>query len=261
MTKETMLDTLITALLAEQPSRNTIVIPNGIEEKKRLFRSLMNVRPNMPIGDDFLRLQDNYLQQTLLQEKGIVEISQLEEIKPNLYLWQGDITTLKVDAIVNAANRQMLGCFVPCHGCIDNAIHSSAGVQLRRDCGELMASQGHDEPTGVAKITPAYNLPSSYILHTIGPIIQHRPTSAQQAQLASCYRSCFELAEHHSLKSIAYCCISTGEFHFPNQQAAEIAIQTISDCLQTAKSVNKVLFNVFKKEDYNIYENLLRKNY
>lgn len=254
-----MLDTLIKTLLAEEPRYRDLAIPDAANEKGRLFRSLVNVRPDMPIDDEFLRLQDSYLQQELTK-KGVVQISELEEMQPHMYLWRGDITRLKADAIVNAANSALLGCFIPCHGCIDNAIHSSAGVQLRLACSELMAQQGYDEPTGGAKITPAYNLPSSYVLHTVGPIIQDRPTRAQCEQLASCYRSCFELADSYKMKSIAYCCISTGEFRFPNDQAAEIAIQTIGDCLQTSKSVNKVIFNVFKREDYEIYADLLSKN-
>lgn len=259
MSNENTLDMLITALLAEQPQYSKITFPNGIDEKQQLFRSLVNARPALPVDCDLLQLQDNYLQQELT-DRGIVDISDLEEVQPHLYLWQGDITRLKVDAIVNAANSAMLGCFVPCHGCIDNAIHTFAGVQLRQKCNELMEQQGHDELTGSAKITPAYNLPSSYILHTVGPIIGSTPTKEQCAELASCYRSCIELADSYNLKSIAYCCISTGEFRFPNRQAAEIATQTVRECLQTAKSINKVIFNVFKREDYNIYADLFGKN-
>jgi O-acetyl-ADP-ribose deacetylase (regulator of RNase III) len=251
-----VLDTLINKLLAEQPQYGDISIPGDMEDKKRLFRSLVNVRPPMPVDDDFLHMQDNHLHSELA-EKGFVRVEQLKEIQPCLYLWQGDITRLNADAIVNAANSAMLGCFVPCHGCIDNAIHSFAGVQLRLKCHELMQEQEQEEPTGTAKITPAYNLPSRYVLHTVGPIIQGRPTRAQCEQLANCYRSCFELADNHTLKSIAFCCISTGEFHFPNRMAAEIAIQTVRDCLQTAKSIDRVIFNVYKEEDYAIYRRLL----
>lgn len=259
MNKEAMLDTLITALLKEQPRYKEIAIPQETADKKRLLRSLMNVRSSRPVDDAFLQLQDTYLQQELMEED-VVEADALPELQPRLSLWQGDITKLRVDSIVNAANSALLGCFVPCHACIDNAIHTFSGVQLRLHCNELMEQQGYDEPTGCAKITPAYNLPSKYILHTVGPIIQSRPTAAQCAELASCYRSCFELADHHQLKSIAYCCISTGEFHFPNRQAAEIGIETVTNCLQTANSIHKVVFNVFKKEDYEIYADLLGKN-
>lgn len=254
-----VLDTLIKKLLTEQTQYRDISIPGDLEGRKRLFRSLVNVRPPLPIDDDFLHMQDIYLQGELA-ERGIVEVNKLEETQPRIYLWQGDITLLNADAIVNAGNSAMLGCFVPCHGCIDNVIHSFAGMQLRLKCHELMQEQGHEESTGTAKITPAYNLPSRYILQTVGPVIQGRPTTAQCEQLANCYRSCFELADKHDLKSIAFCCISTGEFHFPNQQAAEIAVKTVHDCLQTANSINKVIFNVFKKEDYKIYANLFRKN-
>lgn len=231
-----VLDTLIEKLLAEQPQYSEITIPYNMAEKKRMFRTLVNTRLPFAIDEGFLRMQDSYLQHEL-SEKGIVDIGQLEETQPRLVLWQGDITRLNADAIVNAANSAMLGCFVPCHGCIDNAIHSFAGVQLRLKCHELMQAQGHDEATGVAKITPAYNLPSSYILHTVGPIIQQNPTKEQCSELASCYRSCFELADSYDLKSVAYCCISTGEFHFPNRQAAEIAIKTVRDCLQTVFAI------------------------
>ena len=259
MNSESALDRLITALLAEQARYSEITIPKGIAEKKQLLRSLVNVRPAFPVDEDFLQLQDCYLQQELI-DRGIVDIADLQEVQPYLCLWQGDITRLKVDAIVNAANAAMLGCFVPCHGCIDNAIHSFAGVQLRQKCNELMERQGHEEPTGGAKMTPAYNLPCKYILHTVGPIIGHKPTKAQCGELESCYRSCLELADNHNLESIAFCCISTGEFHFPNQLAAEIAIRTVKACLQTTKSINRVVFNVYKEEDYAIYADILRKN-
>ena len=172
-------------------------------------------------------------------------------------IWQGDITLLDADAIVNAANSAMLGCWVPNHACIDNCIHTFAGVQLRMDCSEIMTAQGHEEPTGMAKITPAYSLPSRYVLHTVGPIISSSVSANDRELLASSYRSCFELAEEKGLESIAYCCISTGVFRFPNDLAAEIAVKTVRECLDNAKSVKHVIFNVFKDVDKMLYENIL----
>jgi len=177
-----------------------------------------------------------------------------------LLVWQGDITRLKVDAIVNAANSQMLGCFHPLHKCIDNAIHSAAGVQLREECHQLMLKQGHEEPTGQAKITRAYNLPCKYVIHTVGPIIPNGiPTEFQKEQLASCYRSIMACADENRLESIAFCCISTGEFRFPNQMAAEIAVRTVKDYLteHPDSSIKQVVFNVFKDIDRDIYQRLL----
>ena len=165
---------------------------------------------------------------------------------------------LSVDAIVNAANSALLGCFVPCHGCIDNAIHSAAGLQLRDACHRIMLAQGHPEPNGQAKLTEGYNLPARYVLHTVGPIIQGRVTRRDWAELSACYRSCLELAAEHGLTSVAFCCISTGEFHFPNQEAAELAVRTVTDVLSHSTSIRKVIFNVFKNRDYEIYKRLLR---
>ncbi len=178
-------------------------------------------------------------------------------IKTFHYLWQGDITTLPCDAIVNAANSEMLGCFGPCHGCIDNAIHTFAWVQLRLKCAEIRKKQGHREETGKAKITPGYNLPCKYILHTVGPIVRGSLTKRDCGLLASCYRSCLELAEQSGVKSIAFCCISTGEFRFPNDKAAEIAVKTVKDFKSRSHSKIKVVFNVFKELDYGIYRELL----
>lgn len=210
-----------------------------------------------PASDGFLEIQDAYLQEEA-RRKGIVKITDLQPIQPQLYLWRGDITTLQCDAIVNAANSQMLGCFCPNHGCIDNAIHTFAGVQLRLHCAELMARQGHEEEAGKAKITPAFNLPCRYILHTVGPIVRGRLTEQDCRMLASCYRSCLKLAGQNGLKSVAFCCISTGEFHFPNDKAAEIAIWTVKEYKAQAHSEIEVIFNVFKESDDDIYRRLLR---
>ena len=256
MTQDERLDKLICYLLREKAEYKTIPIPDSAADKRRLLRSLMNVRPPAPVSEDFLKVQDEYLQ-GVLAEKEVIRTADLTPVQPGLYLWQGDITTLAADAIVNAANSAMLGCFVPCHGCIDNAIHSAAGVQLRLECARIMAQQQGEEPTGRAKITRAYNLPCRYVLHTVGPIIDGRVTRQDRELLASCYRSCLELAAAHGLKSVAFCCISTGEFHFPNELAAEIAIRTVKTYQQQNPNRMEVIFNVFKDCDYEIYKRLL----
>ena len=247
---------LIQSLLNERPSCQKQIIPADSERQKILLRGLMNVRRPVRIGADFLQVQDAYLQDETAA-KGITDIADLTPIQPGLYLWQGDITTLKCDAIVNAANSGMTGCYIPNHRCIDNAIHTFAGVELRLTCEELMEHQGYPEPTGQAKITPAFNLPCRYVLHTVGPIIDGRVTKKDKELLASCYRSCLELAAEKGLESVAFCCISTGEFHFPNELAAEIAVQTVKEFLKKQTSVKKVIFNVFKDLDKTIYEKLL----
>ncbi len=247
---------LIAALLKEQPQYSKIEIPSREQEQKVLLRSLFNIRIPSPVTDKFLVIQDAYLQEETRQ-KGITAISDLEPVQKGIYLWHGDITTLQCDGIVNAANSQMLGCFCPNHGCIDNAIHTFAGVQLRLACAELMKKQGLEEETGKAKITPAFNLPCRFILHTVGPIIRGRLKQHDCDLLVSCYRSCLELAEQNGLRSIAFCCISTGEFHFPNDKAAQIAIQTVKKYKKQTQSEIEVVFNVFKELDYNIYRELL----
>ena len=248
---------LIQSLLNERPSCQKQIIPADSERQNILLRGLMNVRRPVRIGADFLQVQDAYLQDETAA-KGITDIADLTPIQPGLYLWQGDITTLKCDAIVNAANSGMTGCYIPNHRCIDNAIHTFAGVELRLTCEQLMEQQGYPEPTGRAKITPAFNLPCRYVLHTVGPIIDGRVTKADKALLVSCYRSCLALAAENNLESVAFCCISTGEFHFPNELAAQIAVETVKDFLKKQISVKKVIFNVFKDLDKAIYEKLLR---
>ena len=258
MTQEEKRKYLIRELLSEQPQDKNIEIPGDTKEQKRLLRSLMNIREPRAIGEEFLKVQDEYLSAEV-EEKGITDSDALpvSPINNKLTLWRGDITTLKVDAIVNAANSALRGCFVPCHSCIDNIIHSVSGIQLRLACDKLMTEQGHDEPTGKAKITPAFNLPCRYVLHTVGPIVYGQLTEQHCRQLADCYRSCMALAADNGLKSVAFCCISTGEFHFPQRKAAEIAVQTVTEYLQTDKRLQKVIFNVFKQEDYSIYKKLL----
>lgn len=234
-------------------------IPLHEADQRTLLRGLMNVRPAWENDFDFLHVQDEYLKEEIAT-KGIADIAELKPIQPGLYLWQGDITTLRCDAIVNAANSGMTGCYVPNHRCIDNAIHTFAGVQLRYKCAEIMEQQGYAEPTGQVKITPAYNLPCRYILHTVGPIITEQVTEQDEKLLECCYRSCLELAAENNLESVAFCCISTGEFHFPNDLAAEIAVLTVKDFLGKDTSVKKVIFNVFKDMDKAIYRRLLTED-
>ena len=249
---------LIKWLLEERSDCAGVQIPSGSEAQRRLLRSLMNVRMPGDIDDEFLRIQDEYLTH-VNDEKGIVELCDIPEIQKDTYVWRGDITRLAVSAIVNAANSGMTGCYVPCHNCIDNCIHTFAGVQLRNKCGEIMREQGHEEATGQAKITPAYNLPCKYVIHTVGPIVQGKLTAEHERLLASCYRSCLAVADENDADSIAFCCISTGVFMFPNERAAEIAVETVKAYRQETGSRIKVVFNVFKEDDERIYRKLLDK--
>lgn len=250
---------LIKELLKEQPRYRHMEIPQDSQGQERLLRSLMNVRMPGKAAREFLEVQDAYLQEETAR-KGITDLESLKPVSEGIYLWQGDITTLRCDAIVNAANSGMTGCYAPCHGCIDNCIHTFSGIQLRLACAEIMEQQGHEEETGKAKITPAFNLPCRYVIHTVGPIISGRLTERDQELLASCYRSCLELAEENGLKNIAFCCISTGEFHFPNDKAAEIAIRTVREYQGQTHSNMEVIFNVFKDADYEIYKEQLAGN-
>ncbi len=255
------LDKLLRALLRERPEYARISIPASVEEKRSLLRSLMNVRMPAPLTADVEQLQDEELREQK-REKGVVTLEEISAspLYPKLRLWQGDITRLEVDAIVNAANSQMLGCFIPLHRCIDNAIHSAAGMQLREECAGIMHAQSHEEPTGKAKITNGYNLPAKWVIHTVGPIVYgHYPTAEDCRLLADCYRNCMALADKKALASIAFCCISTGEFHFPQEKAAEIAVATVRDYLGShpSSSLTAIVFNVFKDKDYYIYKDLL----
>lgn len=247
---------LIKTLLAEEPRYKDMEIPKEVEEQKRLLRSLFNVRMPGKIDEDFLQLQDEYLQEAT-KEKGITDLNDLQPIQDGIYLWQGDITTLRCDAIVNAANSGMTGCYQPCHNCIDNCIHTYAGIQLRNACADIMEKQGYEEPTGQAKITPGFNLPCKYVLHTVGPIVSGSLTKEHEELLASCYRSCLELAEKNGVKSIAFCCISTGVFMFPNERAAEIAVHIVKEYRKEYGNGIEVIFNVWKDKDYEIYRELL----
>ena len=248
---------LIQELLKENKRYEDMEIPQDFEEQRALLRALMNVRIAKNIDDEFIKVQDEYLKEEI-KRKGIVDIDDLKPIKDGIYLWQGDITTLRCDVIVNAANSGMTGCYVPNHRCIDNCIHSFAGVQLRLECDEIMTKQGYGEPTGQAKITKSYNLPCKYIIHTVGPIINGKLTSEDCDLLESCYKSCLELAAKNNLDSIAFCCISTGEFHFPNDKAAQIAVKTVEEFMKKETSLKKVIFNVFKDMDKEIYRKLLK---
>ncbi len=250
---------LIKILLSEKAEYAGIVIPDEVEQQKVLLRALVNVRPPETVSAEFLDIQNAYLQEELTQ-KTVTKLTDLTPSSGQLYLWRGDITTLKVDGIVNAANSQLLGCFYPNHKCIDNAIHTFAGVQLRQECYRQMKEQGHLEKTGEAKITPAYNLPSQSVLHTVGPIVDGGLRSHHEKDLMSSYRSCLELADANGLNSLAFCCISTGEFHFPHERAAELAVATVQEYFKETDSKMKVVFNVFKEEDEKIYKRLLGAN-
>ena len=248
MEKETCVEQLISYLLDVLPEyrAEAEAVPMDAPARRYLLRCLMNVwNPRRKLPEAYFALE----QQLLSVET--------REKEPGIALFQGDITRLSADAIVNAANSQMLGCFVPGHGCIDNAIHSAAGLRLRAACYELMKAQGHEEATGQAKITPGFALPARYVMHTVGPIVRNRVTEKHRQQLRSCYRSCLELARKHQLRSIAFCCISTGVFHFPRREAAEIAVNEVQEYQKKHGDAPRVIFNVFQDEDRDIYEDIL----
>ncbi|MCQ2406831.1 MAG: protein-ADP-ribose hydrolase [Oscillospiraceae bacterium] len=248
---------LINKLLSEDKSYSGYSSPRDEDGQRDFLRALMNVRPAVPIEEGFLRIQDEYLS----EEYGGEAVDAMSfppcPSHKSISLWQGDITRLRIDGIVNAANSGLCGCFRPLHNCIDNIIHTKAGVQLRLKCNELMSAQGYEEPTGRAKLTPAYNLPSKYVLHTVGPIVQGPLTEEHEELLASCYLSCLKLAEENGLKGLAFCCISTGVFMFPAHRAAEIATATVKSWLSETGNAMKIVFNVFKDEDLAIYTKLL----
>ncbi|MEE0380087.1 MAG: protein-ADP-ribose hydrolase [Ruminococcus sp.] len=248
------LNYLLTYLLSEHPEWNDLIIPTDESEQFRLYRSLVNIRPAGKASDDYLQIEDAFLQE-MTQRKGITKISDLQPVENHIYLWKGDITTLQCGAIVNAANSGMTGCYHPCHNCIDNCIHTFAGVCLRLKCAKIMKLQGYEEPIGKAKITPAYNLPCDFVIHTVGSIVQGRLTKKHCELLKSCYQTCLELAVQNGLKSIAFCCISTGVFGFPQEKAAEIAVNIIRAFLKTHEI--EVICNVFTEKDFEIYKRLL----
>ncbi len=259
MTHEEQRIWLIRQLLNENADYQAYDIPGGEQEQKNLLRALMNVRPPWPVSQAFLDVQNAYLQEEN-QRAGITDIRDLKpcELDDRIFLWQGDMTALRADAIVNPANSALLGCFRPLHSCADNIIHSKSGIQLRLRCSQIMNEQGHEEPTGHAKITPGYNLPCKYIIHTVGPIVDGPLTKEHEQLLASCYRSCLELAELNHCESIAFCCISTGVFMFPNQRATEIAVETVRKYYRESGSQLKIVFNVFKDVDFEIYDAILK---
>lgn len=265
------LDYLVKTLANETEQYRKLTIPADQDEKRRLLRELMNVRSPGPIEPEFLKVQDSLLQREV-REKGIVTITEIQTVNEGLIksgaaeipygdklsLWQGDITRLAVDAIVNAANSQLLGCFVPGHNCIDNVIHSAAGLQLREACYQQMNQQQTPEPTGQAKITAAYNLPSRFVIHTVGPIVAAGLNQKLKQDLANCYRACLEIAVANQVRSLAFCCISTGVFRFPNEAAAVIAIATVWAFLEAhAEKFDRIIFNVFQEKDFAIYKTLL----
>ena len=262
-TQEQRLDTLVEAFKADSVQYKDLQTPADTEGKRRILRSLMNIRMPRKINNSILAVQDEYLQERI-RENGIVGLTDIPEIKEGMSIWQGDITRLSVDAIVNAANSQMLGCFVPMHTCIDNCIHTFAGVQLRAECNRLMNQlrirygRDYEQPTAVPMLTDGYNLPTKKIIHIVGPIVEDRLTPALEQDLANCYRNTLDLCAENGLKSVAFCCISTGVFRFPNKRAAEIAVDTVSKWLDKHKGrIDRVIFNVFKDKDKAYYENLL----
>jgi len=272
MSTDEMLNVLLDALKTESKAAANVTVPKDAAGKWHLLRALINIRPPIPIRPELLELQDRLLS-AQREAKGVTNLEALPSIHgefpgtrmpfaERLILWRGDITALAVDAIVNAANDQLLGCFIPHHRCIDNAIHSAAGIQLRLECSEIMRAQGHAEPTGQAKITRGYNLSARYVLHTVGPIIRNEVTEEDQHLLASCYAACLDLAAcYEDIRSVAFCCISTGEFRFPRDLAADIAVQTVCDRLKRSDSrLEKIIFNVFTQEDYDIYASLFCAN-
>ena len=266
MTQEQRRIWLIRELLKEQKEYAGVEIPAQEQEQKRLLRSLCNVRPPRPVSSEFLEVQDAYLQEET-RRKGIVQPGDTREMRKGIRLWQGDITRLHVGAIVNAANSQMLGCFVPCHGCIDNAIHSAAGIELREACSlymhrrRIQYGSRYEEPTGQAVLTEGYNLPAEYVIHTVGPIVGRGLNQGLRDDLRNCYQNVLKCCVEHKIRSVAFCCISTGEFHFPNDEAAKIAVETVTEFLnEHSADFDRVIFNVFKEVDKLLYEEELTCN-
>ena len=264
MTQNERLDYLVEEFKTDSVRYKDLTTPSDTEGKRQLLRSLMNIRMPGEMDERVLEIQDDYLQERI-QENGIVGLSDIPEIRNGISIWQGDITRLRVDAIVNAANSQMLGCFVPMHTCIDNCIHTFAGIQLRAECSRQMKKmrarygREYEQPTAVPMLTDAYNLPAKKVVHVVGPIVQDELTPELEEDLADCYTNTLELCAENGLRSVAFCCISTGVFHFPNKRAAEIAVQTVKDWLEAHPGkVDRVIFNVFKDEDRRYYESELQ---
>lgn len=264
MTQEQRLDYLVEEFKTDSVQYKELETPKDTEGKRRILRSLMNIRMPRKMDKAVLSVQDEYLQERV-RENGIVELDDIPMIRDRMSIWQGDITRLAVDAIVNAANSQMLGCFVPMHTCIDNCIHTFAGVELRAECSRQMNQlrlkygKDYEQPTAVPMLTDAYNLPAKKVIHVVGPIVRYELTPEVEKDLADCYRNTLDMCLEHDLKSVAFCCISTGVFHFPNKQAAEIAVSTVDSWLsQHPGAMERVIFNVFKDEDKTYYEELIR---
>ena len=263
MTQEERLDYLLEEFKADSGTYRDIETPRNTDGKQKILRSLMNIRMPRAMSSDVIRIQDEYLKGRS-EEKGIVTLSDIPEIREGLSVWQGDITRLAVDAIVNAANSQMLGCFIPMHSCIDNCIHTYAGVQLRAECSRQMDQlrvrfgRNYEQPTAVPMLTDGYNLPAKKIIHIVGPIVQYRLTLSLERDLADCYLNTLDMCKENGLKTVAFCCISTGVFHFPNRKAGEIAVETVTNWMnEHPGEIERVIFNVFKDEDRAIYEGLL----
>lgn len=271
--QEERLDLLLRAFKEDSVRYRDLDSGEDYREKRMLLRSLMNIRMPGEMAEDVTEVQDAFLAEEA-REKGIVTLEDIptaarqykspHPFADRLSIWQGDITRLQVGAIVNAANSQMLGCFVPCHGCIDNAIHSAAGIQLRNACSHYMNSRKmqygprYQEPTGRAVLTEGYNLPARYVIHTVGPVVRGPLTKELKEDLRNCYRNVLQCCREHQICSVAFCCISTGEFHFPNNQAARIAVETVTEFLEEhGRDFDRIIFNVFKDTDRYIYEDLL----
>lgn len=272
-TQEERLDYLVKAFKTDSGEYRNFAIPNSIEGKKRILRSLMNIRMPGEMDEAVLAVQDEYLR-SRAEEKGIVTLPDIPTAKEafgserrfadTISLWQGDITRLKVDAIVNATNSQMLGCFIPMHTCIDNTIHTFAGVQLREECNRQMEQlreehgRDYEQPTAVPMLTDAYNLPAKKVIHIVGPIVQYSLTEKLEADLSACYKNTLDMCLENGLKSVAFCCISTGVFRFPNKRAAEIAVAAVERWLgEHSGEMEQIVFNVFKDEDREYYEELI----
>ena len=260
ITQDQRLTRLVEVFKADSGEFGDLETPKSVQERRRVLRSLMNIRMPRPLPLEVLAMQDDYLRQRAA-EKGVVGLRDIPVVRGGISLWQGDITRLAVDAIVNAANSQMLGCFVPCHSCIDNCIHTYAGVQLRADCGRQMEAlrrrygRNYEQPTAVPMLTPGYNLPAKHVVHIVGPIVEERLTPGLEADLAACYRNTLDLCEEKGLRSVAFCCISTGVFRFPKERAAEIAVSTVRAWLaEHAGTVERVIFTVHGEQNRRIYE-------
>jgi O-acetyl-ADP-ribose deacetylase (regulator of RNase III) len=262
-TQNQRLDYLVEEFKRDSVQYTDLETPKDTEGKRRILRSLMNIRMPGKMNEAVLAVQDDYLRERI-RENGIVKPADIPVIRDQISIWQGDITRLAADAIVNAANSQMLGCFVPMHTCIDNCIHTFAGVQLREECHRQMKTlrirygRDYEQPTAVPMLTDAYNLPCKKVIHVVGPIVQFMLTAGLERDLADCYRNVLDMCAANGLKSVAFCCISTGVFRFPNKRAAEIAVETVQDWMTAHPGkVERVIFNVFKEEDRKIYERLL----